>query len=125
MRALRLWYVLRALGAEGIRERIRRHLAIAEWLHGEVERSDEFEIVAPRVLSVVTLRHRRPELGDDALDAHNERLLQAVLVERDFLISHTRVRGRYAIRVAINNYYTEERDVRELWDVLRRCAASV
>jgi aromatic-L-amino-acid decarboxylase len=77
------------------------------------------------VLSVVTMRHHRAGLEPEALDEHNERLLRVVLDQGDFLISHTRVHGRYAIRVAINYYYTDARDVRELWDVLRRCAASL
>lgn len=125
VRALRLWYTLRALGAEGLRARIRRHLELAAWLAAEVDHSPDFEIVAPRVLSVVTLRHRPRGLAAERLDEHNERLLRAILEEGDFLLSHTRVRGRYAIRVAINNYYTEERDVREVWDALRRCAAAL
>jgi aromatic-L-amino-acid decarboxylase len=120
-RALKLWMVIRAFGAEGLRRRIRRHCELARGLAARVAAEPGFELAAPAPLSVVCLRAfaGRP---DDERDRLNEALLDAVNADGRFLLSHTRLGGRYVIRVAIGNLKTEARHLDALWELLAATA---
>lgn len=120
-RALKLWMVIRAFGAEGLRRRIRRHCELARELAARVAAEPGFELAAPAPLSVVCLRAfaGRP---DDERDRLNQALLDAVNADGRFLLSHTRLGGRYVIRVAIGNLRTEARHLDALWDLLTAAA---
>lgn len=119
-RALKLWFVLRAFGVEGIRSRIREHIRLAQKLRGWIAADPDFELMAPVPFSTVCFR-ARPEswTGTDAeLDPLNERLLQAVNDTGEVYLSHTKLNGRYTLRVAIGNIRTGERHVRRAWELL-------
>ncbi|MEU4446872.1 aminotransferase class V-fold PLP-dependent enzyme [Actinosynnema sp. NPDC050801] len=111
-RALKLWSVLRWYGLEGIRDHLRRHVGLAALLESWVEASDEWELVAPRSLSLVVIAHRG---GDETTRAAMDR----VNASGDAFVTHTVVDGRFAIRVAIGAEATEERHVRALWEALQ------
>src|SRR6266516_3484416 len=115
-RALKLWAVLRCYGRTGLQGRIREHVRLAALFEGWVRADAEWEVVAPRPFSVVCFRLRR-------LDEENERLLERVNASGDIFVSHTRLRGRYVLRLAIGNCGTTEEDVRFAWEVLRREAS--
>jgi aromatic-L-amino-acid decarboxylase len=117
-RALKLWAVLRCFGRAGLQERIREHLRLAELFEGLVRDEAGWEVVAPRPFSVVCFRREGP-------DALNERLLERVNASGEVFISHTRLGGRYVLRLAVGNFRTTEDDVRLAWDVLRREAAEL
>jgi aromatic-L-amino-acid decarboxylase len=117
-RALKLWAVLRCYGRSGLQATIREHLRLAEVFEGLVREDPEWDVVAPRPLSVVCFRLRGSDEG-------NERLLELVNASGDIFISHTRLDGRYVLRLAVGNFRTTEDDVRFAWDVLRREAASL
>jgi aromatic-L-amino-acid decarboxylase len=124
-RALKLWMVLRYFGAEGMAARIREHVRLAKALAGWMEDEPGWEVMAPVPLSLVVFRHAPPELDGEAADAHNERIMAAVNATGRAFISHTRVGGRLALRLAIGNLRTTEEHVRSAWDLLRQTAASV
>lgn len=119
-RSLKLWFVLRRLGVDGIRELLRSHVALAQELASRVEASDDWELVAPHPLSVVCFRYCG--VPEAERDAFNERLLEAVNATGDGFISHTKLHGRYAIRVAIGNLRTTREDVERLWGSLQTAA---
>ncbi|MEO7201169.1 MAG: pyridoxal-dependent decarboxylase [Candidatus Tumulicola sp.] len=119
-RALKLWFVLRHLGVEGIRELLREHVALAQQFAARIEASDDWELLAPHPLSVVCFRYRG--LPEDERNAFNERVLDAVNASGEGFISHTKLRGRYAIRVAIGNLRTTRDDVERLWGRLQTAA---
>jgi len=124
-RALKLWMVLRAFGTEGIAARIREHVRVARQLASSVEATPGWELLAPASLSVVCMRAHPSSVDDEAaLDDLNARIIDAVNARGRFFISHTKVRGRYAIRVAVNGVRTEERHVRALWEEMRGVADS-
>jgi aromatic-L-amino-acid decarboxylase len=112
-RALKLWAVLRCYGRSGLQAVIREHLRLAAVFEGLVRQDDAWEVVAPRPFSVVCFRLR-------SSDEDNERLLERVNASGDVFISHTRLDGRYVLRLAVGNFRTTEDDVRFAWDVLRR-----
>jgi aromatic-L-amino-acid/L-tryptophan decarboxylase len=121
-RALKLWFVLRHLGAEGIREKLRGHIALAQefaaWLRAELH----WEVLAPHPLSVVCFRYAPPGLDEAAVEALNAAIMHAVNATGEVFISHTKIDGRYAIRLAIGNLRTQRGDVEHAWRVLRRKA---
>jgi aromatic-L-amino-acid/L-tryptophan decarboxylase len=117
-RALKLWAVLRCYGRAGLQERIREHVRLAELFEELVGDEQGWEVVAPRPFSVVCFRR----VGSDEL---NEQILERVNASGELFISHTRLGGRYVLRLAVGNFRTSEEDVRLAWDVLRREAAAV
>jgi aromatic-L-amino-acid decarboxylase len=116
-RGLKLWFVLRAFGIDGARRRIAAQIGMAQELRGWVEADSDFEVLAPSPFSTVVFRHRRG-------DAANERIHDEVNRSGQALISHTDVRGRYALRIAIGNLRTTLDDVRATWDLIRSTASA-
>ena len=112
-RALKLWAVLRCHGRAGLQATIREHLRLAERFEGWVRDEDGWEVCAPRHLSLVCFRR-------DASDDENAALLERVNASGEAFLSHTRLGGRFVLRLAIGNGRTTEDDVRRVWDVLLR-----
>jgi aromatic-L-amino-acid decarboxylase len=105
--------VLRCYGAEGLRTIQREHIRLAELFAGWVEESPDWELVAPRRFSLVVFRR-------NGSDEENEQLEERVNASGEMFITHTKLDGRYVLRLAIGNVRTMEDDVRRAWDVLNR-----
>jgi aromatic-L-amino-acid/L-tryptophan decarboxylase len=116
-RSLKLWTVLRCYGREGLQARIREAIRLAGLFEDLVRDEPGWELCAPRDFSVVCFRR-------SASDEDNERLLARANDSGELFISHTRLAGRYVLRLAIGNERTTEDDVRRAWDVLRRESSS-
>ncbi|MEO7158123.1 MAG: pyridoxal-dependent decarboxylase, partial [Vicinamibacterales bacterium] len=119
-RSLKLWMVLRHFGAEGLRARIAEHMRLARLFAEWVDASDEFERLAPVPFSVVCFRSIPPALRDDdaALDSHNEQLVESVNRSGRIFLSHTRLNGRYCIRLAVGNLHTTSQHLADAWELL-------
>jgi aromatic-L-amino-acid decarboxylase len=120
-RALKLWMILRHFGAEGLRGHLAEHMRLAQTFAGWVDASDRFERVAPVPFSVVCFRLRDGERP--AADAEHSRILDAVNASGEVFLSHTRLDGRYVLRLAIGNLHTTERHVARAWELLNSAAA--
>lgn len=116
-RALKLWFVLRAYGAEGLREVIRRHCALAQEFAGWVRSDARFELCAPVPFSTVCFRAVPPG-APEAQDAFNEKLMDTVNRDGAVFLSHTKLKGRYVIRLAIGNWKTERRHIEHAWSLI-------
>ena len=131
MRALKLWFLIRYFGVDGLRRRVDAHCRMAEQLAAEVDANPDFERLAPVPFSTVCLRWRPAALAGREheleigarLDVANERLMAAVNATGEIFLSHTRLRDRFAIRVAIGNLRTEPRHVARAWALLQAEAA--
>jgi aromatic-L-amino-acid decarboxylase len=121
-RALKLWFVMRSLGKEGLQSLVREHIRIARELSGWIDDDPELERMADARFSTVVFRHRPGGMGEAALEAHNASLLERVSASRAVYLSHTRVRGRYSLRIAIGNIHTTEGHVRRALDIIRKMA---
>jgi aromatic-L-amino-acid/L-tryptophan decarboxylase len=123
-RALKLWMVLRHFGADGLRARLAEHMRLARLFAEWVDASDDFERLAPVPFSVVCFRSIPRALRDDEsqLDAHNEKLLDMVNQTGTIFLSHTRLSGRYCLRLAVGNLHTTEEHVARAWDLLNNLA---
>jgi aromatic-L-amino-acid/L-tryptophan decarboxylase len=127
MRALKLWIQLRWFGLEGLRRRIRNHLALTQAFAGWIDEEPEWERLAPVPFSTVCFRHVPSAVtGDEeALDAHNAAIMDAVNGTGEIFLSHTKLRGRFTIRLAIGSIRTERRHVERAWELLRTAAEEV
>jgi aromatic-L-amino-acid decarboxylase len=123
-RALKLWFVLRHFGAEGIREQLRRHIALAQEFASWVNAEPGWEVMAPHPLSVVCFRYAPPGVVEAQSDALNAEILRAVNATGEAFLSHTKVDGHYALRLAIGNLRTQRADVEHAWKLLRGSAES-
>jgi aromatic-L-amino-acid decarboxylase len=123
-RALKLWFVLRHFGAEGIREQLRRHIALAQEFASWVNAEPGWEVMAPHPLSVVCFRYAPPGVVEAQRDALNAEILRAVNATGEAFLSHTKVDGHYALRLAIGNLRTQRADVEHAWKLLRGSAES-
>jgi aromatic-L-amino-acid decarboxylase len=122
-RALKLWFVIRSYGVEGLRAIIRRHVALARELAGWVEDDPDFELMAPVRFGLVCFRWRPAARSDEELDALNARLLAEVNATRERYLTHTRLGGRYVIRLVVGQRATERVHVRGAWEAVREAAA--
>ena len=122
-RALKLWMVIRLYGAEGLRARLREHCRLGRELAGWIDADPHFERMAPVPFSTVCFRAGLPGASEQRLEAFNERLLAATNRDSPFFLSHTKLRGRYVLRLAISNLRTEERHVAAVWRRLQEQAA--
>ena len=111
-RGLKLWAVLRCYGREGLQALIRDHVRLAQLFASWVEETPGWEVVAPHDFSVVCFRRERS-------DEENEELLRRVNASGEVLLSHTRLNGRFVLRLAIGNARTTEAEVARAWELLR------
>ncbi|MCI0728580.1 MAG: aminotransferase class I/II-fold pyridoxal phosphate-dependent enzyme, partial [Chloroflexi bacterium] len=135
-RALKLWWVIRAFGHEGLAARLREHLRLGQLLANWVDADPDFERLAPTPLSTVCFRAcpgdvaaRLTQAGPEEaagleayLDRLNEALIEAANATGEIYLSGTRLHGRYTIRLAINNVRTNEATVARAWELLREAA---
>jgi aromatic-L-amino-acid decarboxylase len=124
-RALKLWFVIRSYGVEGLRAIIRRHVALASELASWVDAAPDFERLAPVPFGLVCFRYRPPGVAEAELDRLNERLLAAVNATGRVFMTHTRLGGRYTIRLVIGQRATERRHVEEAWGLIREAAGQL
>jgi aromatic-L-amino-acid decarboxylase len=118
-RALKLWMILRHFGADGLRAALTEHMRLARTFAGWVDASERFERAAPVPFSVVCFRLR------GAGDEQHARLLDAVNASGEVFLSHTRLDGRYTLRLAIGNLATRDTHVRRAWELLNAAAAAL
>lgn len=124
-RALKLWFVLRAFGLQGIQDRLRFHCALAERAGAWITATPDWELLAPITMSVVCFRHRPSGMHDEGmLERHNAAILERVNASGRVFLSHTKLDGRYTLRLAIGNLRTEERHVADAWALLREAASA-
>jgi aromatic-L-amino-acid/L-tryptophan decarboxylase len=117
-RALKLWFVIRHYGLEGLRRHIRRHVELAQTFRGWVEASAEFELAAPAPLNLVCFRH----LGGDEF---NRRLMERLNRSGDLYLTHTLLDDRIALRLCVGQARTEERHVARAWERIRETASEL
>ena len=124
-RALKLWFVIRYFGAEGVRARIARHMELARGLRDAVAADPDWELWAPSHFSLVVLRFVGAGAGREATNDWNREIMDAVNRTGVAFLSHTELDGDVWLRFAIGNIRTTEDDVIRAWEALRRAARQV
>jgi aromatic-L-amino-acid decarboxylase len=120
--ALKLWFVIRTYGVSGLQTMVRRHVELAQLFKGEVDASPDFETLAPSPVNLVCFRHRPPGVEGDDLDTVNESLLEALNATGKVFLTHTRLGGRYTLRLVVGQTFTEQRHVKAAWELIQETA---
>jgi aromatic-L-amino-acid/L-tryptophan decarboxylase len=125
-RALKLWFVLRSFGAEGIREIFSNQIEWIQNLSAEIEKQREFEIMAPVQLNMICFRYHPDGVEDhDKLNELNENLLMNINNSGRMFLTHTRVNGNYVIRFIAGQTSVQERHILDAWQFIREEAKSL
>ncbi|MCP3976630.1 MAG: aminotransferase class V-fold PLP-dependent enzyme [bacterium] len=114
-RALKLWFVLRSYGANGIRHHVREHVRLAHWLEAQIEADGRLELVAPTPFALVSFRHRS---GNEATNA----LAAAINASGHSYITASQIGDVSFIRVSVGQTATDERHVERLWGLIDKKA---
>ena len=112
-RSLKLWAVLRCYGREGLQAMLREHVRLANLFAGWVDADPDWELCAPQRFSLVVFRRA-------GTDEENEAIVGRANRSGEMFLSHTKLNGRYVMRLAIGNASTTEEDVRRAWEILKR-----
>jgi len=125
-RALKLWFLLRSEGVEGLQARVRRDVDNAAWLAEQVVAAPEWGLLAPAPLQTVCLRHQPPALAGDeeALAAHNAAIVERVTAGGEYYFGTSLLKDRLIIRVSVGAQPTEREHVAGVWAALREAAAA-
>jgi aromatic-L-amino-acid decarboxylase len=121
-RALKLWFVLRWFGREGLVANIREHVRLAKLLASWAEAAEAWSVAAPVTLGLVCLRYAPEGMAAEETDELNQRILDRVNASGSAFLSHTKLGGRLVLRVAIGNLKTRESHVAALWSLLQDAA---
>ncbi len=124
-RALKLWFVIRSRGVEGIRHMVREHIRLAQWFADQVKDHKDFELTAPTSLTLVCFRHVRPGLGEDELTTLNRTLLERINASGEVYLTHTVLNGKYSLRMSVAQRNTLQRHVENAWQITREIAREI
>ena len=123
-RALKLWFVIRYFGQEGLAARIREHCRLAQLFASWIKESADWELLAPVPLALVCFRACPSQAGETdevrakRLDVLNETIMHGVNATGKALLSHTRLNDKLTLRLSIGNIRTTQQHVRQVWDLL-------
>jgi aromatic-L-amino-acid/L-tryptophan decarboxylase len=121
-RALKLWMIIRAFGTNGLAERLRAHCALAHTFAGWVESTAGWELMAPVPFSLVCFRYAPPGTTESERDAINETIMHRVNAGGEMFLSHTKLNGRFTLRLAIGNIRTTAEHIALAWKHLQDAA---
>ena len=115
-RALKLWFVIRYFGVEGLQARLREHCRLARLFASWVEASSDWEIMAPVPFALVCFRAKPDGVPD--LDALNEQIMNDLNASGEAYVSHTKLNGRFTLRLSVGSIRVEERHIEKAWRLL-------
>ncbi len=115
-RALKLWFVMRYFGSEGLIDRIREHCRLAELFASWIEDSPDFEMLAPVPFALVCFRACPDGTAD--LDALNERIMNEINASGEAYLSHTKLNGKFTLRLSVGSIRVEEQHLKKVWELL-------
>ena len=122
-RAIKLWFVLRYFGREGIVARLREHCRLAQLFASWANESEDFELMAPVPFALVCFRAAPADAKD--LDALNERLMNDINASGEAYLSHTKLDGQFVIRLSVGSIHVEEKHIAKVWRLLNERLAEI
>ena len=117
-RALKLWFVIRSYGLEGIREKLRKHLQLAQLAKSWIESMPQLEILAPVNFNTICFRYFDDGITDEKLNNLNESWMNSVNATGKAFFTHTKLDGKFVIRWVIGQADVEEKHIRNAWGLL-------
>ena len=114
-RSLKLWFVIRHYGVEGLQYHIRKHIELAKKFRNWIEESEDFEIVVEPQLNLVCFRHKA---GDD----FNLKIMNSINESGKAYFTHTKLQDQIVLRMSIGQTHTEEKHIHKVWDLIQQKA---
>ena len=125
-RALKLWFVIRSYGVEGLRKVINQHIEIGRWLKDEIEKEEDFELLAPVPLNLVCFRYRPKGLKNESgLNEINKTLLEGLNQTGNIFLTQTKLHDKYTIRLVSGNGNTSLEAVAKGWEAIKNHARKI
>ncbi|MCF8303549.1 MAG: aminotransferase class V-fold PLP-dependent enzyme [Bacteroidales bacterium] len=122
-RALKLWFVLRSFGVRGLQDKVRFHISIAKDLEERISAEPDFEVLAPRTVNLLCFRYHPNGVTDEVkLNDINERLLHQLNATGRLYITHTKLSGKYTLRIVTGQTNVEPHHVERAWDLIMETA---
>jgi aromatic-L-amino-acid decarboxylase len=122
-RALKLWFVLRYYGMEGLQGKLREHIAMAGEMKQWIEEHDDFEMLAPATMNVLCFRFNPGNVdSEEKLNEINEQLLHEINQTGEIYMTHTKLSGQYTLRLVIAQTDVEKKHVEKAWKVIQEKA---
>ncbi|MCX7834154.1 MAG: pyridoxal-dependent decarboxylase [Ignavibacteria bacterium] len=118
-RALKLWFVIRSYGVNGLKEKLRFHISLAKKFETILKQNEEFEILAPVVANLVCFRYKPKNISDEeSLNRINELLLSKINQDGKIYLSHTKLNGKYTLRMVIGQTNVQETHIEEAYKII-------
>lgn len=125
-RSLKLWFVMRHYGLQGLQDMLRLHIELAEWLEAEVVKDPAFELVVPRSMNLICFRYVPEGVKDEEqLNTINEELLQKLNAMGKLYLTHTKINGVYTIRMSIGQTNVMQAHVEKAWKSIQEVATVI
>ncbi len=125
-RALKLWFVLRSFGVQGIKDKLRYHLELANNLKLKIEARSDFEILAPVNFNLICFRYKPKGVRDeDKLNQINEDLLKRINDTGKLYLTHTKLGSKYVLRIVIGQTYVKGSDVEKSWEEILKQSGGI
>jgi len=125
-RALKLWFVIRNFGVEGLKEKIRYHILLAKELEQKIIENKNFEMVTPRTLNLLCFRYKPQNIIDEEqLNNLNESLMQKINKSGKLFITHTRLNGKYTLRMVIGQTRVSKINVMNAWKLINTTTKAI
>lgn len=125
-RALKLWFVIRSYGVEGLKKIIGEHVSIGQWLKEEVVKEGDFELLAPVPLNLVCFRYKPVNMADESqLNYLNQHLLEGLNSTGKILLTQTKLQDKYTLRFVAGNNSTSKKVVEDGWNLIKSFARGI
>ena len=124
-RSLKLWFIIRYFGIEGIQNILREHLRLGKLFAGWIDSRAEFERMAPTPFSTVCFRANPGNLNENSIDALNENLMNKVNETGKLFITHTKLNNKFVIRLVVSGIRTKESHVRNAWELIQKAYSEI
>ncbi len=124
-RALKLWFVIRDYGVEGLKDIIRRHIKLAEEFAGWIREDKELELLAPVSTSLVCFRWNNGSTPPEELNKINKKILDSINQSGEVFLTHTKLDGKYTIRLVVGQRTTGKKQVERAWQIIKQVVAEV
>mgnify|MGYP001412541401 CR=1 FL=1 len=121
-RSLKLWFIIRYFGVDGLSSRIKNHINLAQEFANWIKAEEDFELMAPVPFSTVCFRYNPKNKNEDELNIINEKLLEKINASGKLFLSHTKLNGKFVIRLTIGSIRHEKRNIVDAWKLIRTAA---
>lgn len=118
-RSLKLWFIIRYFGVDGLASRIKNHIKLAKEFAEWVDNENDFELMAPVLFSTICFRYNPGNKTEEELNNLNEKLFEKINSSGKIFLSHTKLNGKFVIRLTIGSIRHERRHIEEAWEIIK------